>query len=403
MSETRDNLKAGVFVLGGIALTIVVVFSLAEYKTFFEKKQTVVVRFALGDGLRGLKEGASVTLGDVPIGSVNEIRDLIENDRVVAQDVVLSIPARYRLHRDAIVELKAPFIGSGAALNVRSVGGAAPLYQSGDVIAGDMAPSELAAQFVKELGVREQERMHIRRAIANFSALSETLKNEAPLITESVKQILEDAKPLTHNVRLASEDARQLMADLKERSGPWMQRADNISQRVDQLIQDKDPTVRNTLDNLEAVTERAREETMQQVHDALEKTDKAMANLRDATAELKTWVHANGPVLERAMANFQLTAAQLKLAAIEVRRSPWRLLYQPKDQEIAHDNLYDAARSFALAAGAVDAALASLDHLVQIEPDNKDAIQQRIDYLDDLFQRFEEAEKRFWGELDESR
>jgi hypothetical protein len=154
---------------------------------------------------------------------------------------------------------------------------------------------------------------------------------------------------------------------------------------------------------VEAITKRAREETMDQIKGALEKADEALANARDATAEFKTLINANGPVLERTLANFQLTAAQLKLASIEVRRSPWRLIYQPPDQEIANDNIYDAARSFALAASAVDAATASLDALVQKEPENRKAISERLAYLETLYKKFEAAEKRFWAELENTK
>ena len=44
-----------------------------------------------------------------------------------------------------------------------------------------------------------------------------------------------------------------------------------------------------------------------------------------------------------------------------------------------------------------------LEHLVQNEPDNKEAIQKRVDYLEKLFDRFEEAEKRFWQKLQENK
>jgi hypothetical protein len=34
---------------------------------------------------------------------------------------------------------------------------------------------------------------------------------------------------------------------------------------------------------------------------------------------------------------------------MEVRRSPWKLLYRPSGDELARENLYEAARAFAIA------------------------------------------------------
>jgi hypothetical protein len=304
-------------------------------------------------------------------------------------------------------------LGTGTKLNLRSLGQGAP-YRPGDVIAGDIYPSPMAAQLVRELGIRDQEREHLQQIIANTRALSDTLGEDIPQITASVKSVLEDVKPLAENARLAVEDARLAVADARamvnevhQRSVLWMDRIDSITgsadtslARVETLLEDEDPLVRETLENVHAITQQAREETMAQVHSALDKANEALASARDATAELKAFVVSQKPVLERSMANFSLTAAQLKLAAIEVRRSPWRLLYSPSDKELETDNLYDAARSFALAATAIDSAYASLSATIEADPDNLAEIQRQVDYLQNLFDRFETAEKMFWQRLD---
>ena len=83
--------------------------------------------YPLEEGLQGLKEGAVVTLGDQPIGSVTLIEDkIVESEdgalRVVGKMITTSIPKRYDIFHNAIIELKAPLIGSGTWLNIRRVG-----------------------------------------------------------------------------------------------------------------------------------------------------------------------------------------------------------------------------------------------------------------------------------------
>ncbi len=101
----------------------------------------------------------------------------------------------------------------------------------------------------------------------------------------------------------------------------------------------------------------------------------------------------------RMVANLQITAGQLKLAAVEIRRSPWRLLHRPDDQEYETDNLYDAARSFALAAGALEASAASLQSVLEYDAVEKDQLQQKLDYFEKLFGKFKETEQSFWDAL----
>jgi hypothetical protein len=105
------------------------------------------------------------------------------------------------------------------------------------------------------------------------------------------------------------------------------------------------------------------------------------------------------PVLERMVANLQLSADQLKLATIEIRRSPWRLLYKPDEKELETDNLYDAARSFALAAGTLDAATQSLQAVAEKTPNDQAKIEEMVKHLEALYERFEEAEAEFWKAL----
>ena len=90
---------------------------------------------------------------------------------------------------------------------------------------------------------------------------------------------------------------------------------------------------------------------------------------------------------------------QLKLAGIELRRAPWRLLYKPSDQELETDNLYDAARSFAQAAEALDATVHSLESVMDKGLADEAELQRRLDYLMRLFDRFQEAETSFWQAL----
>lgn len=308
-------------------------------------------------------------------------------------------------------------------------------------IPGRIADSALTEGFARNMGIEDLQRAQIQEIIDNTRAMTSdlrnltaalgtrgttvaqaidnirdatgTLKDDLPVISAKVKgsldkadKIIADANTAVANLNAASEDVKVVIADVRKHSGDWIKNIDNVTKNADEaiaalrdLIKEKDPVVRAAIDNIHQVTKTANETTMKQVEQALATANKAMENLRDATGEVKTLVIGQRPVLERAFANAGLTTAQLKLAAIEVRRSPWRLLYSPGDEELENDNLYDAARSFALAAATLDSAAQGLRAIAEKEPGNKEQLQRMLGDLEKLFGKYKEAEDEFWKAL----
>lgn len=407
MPLERDNLKAGLFVLIGIVLAVVVIFALADLKTMFVKTQTVTVAYKLSDGLKGLKEGAAVTLGDTPVGEVVSIRNEreIETGRVIGKLVQVKIPSTIPIFQNAIFELDVPTLGLGTKLNIRNGGEGEP-YDPSTAIPGTLGKSELTRNFIQDMGIEDKQRHQIQTIIANIEALSAKLREDLPVLTGELKETVSQAKAAAADLRQAAVHIKTLMADVDDRRGRWFDRVDNVTggadetmTRLRELIKDKDPTLRQIIDNVRDVTQHVREKTLAQVDQALVGATTAIDNFKTATEQFKALIVGQRPVIERALANAQLTTGQLKLAAIEIRRSPWRLLYKPGDEEMETDNLYDAARSFALAAGTLDATAQSLQTLASMQPSNDAEVKKILDYLEAVFGKFEKAENAFWEAL----
>ncbi len=410
MNRERENLKAGVFVLTGGVLALVVIFVLSDIGRLFERQQTVRVYYQLSDGLQGLKEGAPVTLGDQPIGEVTRIEDKIDQvnrdtTRVVGKIITAHVPKRYQLFQNAIIELKAPLIGSGTSLNIRSVGVGNP-YKDKEPIPGSLAGTMQVQELIREAGIGEQQREEIRQIIANVESVTATLRDDTPHLTDQAKQIMTDVQAAAGDLKAAIAQANSMLVDLGKYHEPWVARIDNVTQSAEQalaeirdLVRDKAPAVRNTLDNVHSVTQTAKDKTVAQVTQALDSAVAALDSFKATSEQIKTLVVGQRPVLERAMANMQLTADQLKLTAIEVRRSPWRLMYTPDKAELDSDNLYDAARSFASAASALDTTADSLRVLADDPTVQQGEVQKMLNHLEAVFSKYSVAEKAFWKEL----
>lgn len=410
MKQERDHFKAGLFVIAGIALAILVIFTLADLDRLFEQQQTIRVYYPLDDGLQGLKSGATVTLGDQPVGNVTLIENKIDQGengtlRVVGKMVTASIPKRYNIFRNAIIELKAPLIGSGTWLNIRSVG-EGDLYTGDTPINGQIAGSAQVQELIKETGIGTEQRQQIGQIIANIEAVTEVLREDIPTITDSAKQMMANANTVANDLKEAASKLRYVSTEIERRSTDWLDRLDRISISADQalttasnLVRDKDAALRQSVDNVHQVTQAFKDKTVVQITDALDRAIVAIENFKQTSDNLKAFVVGQRPVLERAMANAKLTTDQLKLAAIEVRRQPWRLLYEPDDHEIHTDNLYDAARSFALAASILQSTSQSLQALSANQTINQQQVKNSLDYLESVFTKFEAAEAVFWDAL----
>jgi len=445
VSHERNNVRAGLFVLVGGCLTVAVVLVLADLDRFFSSRQTVTARFHLSDGLKGLKEGAPVTIGDVPAGTVTDIEDVPapeEAGRLQAKDVRFTIPAKYQLYDNAEIELVVPPLGSGTRLNIRSFGqdladaeqtetgrerrGSSWAYESGEVIPGGIAPSQLTQQFAKDLGIRDQQRRQIQSIIENVQTLTDAVAGEP----EKVQQIIanvhelsqtlnEDTPAILADVKEATGDLKAVTAKVRDRSEDWMQRIDGLTEkaesavsRLDRLVEENGPVLtealasaRRTTDNIEQLSEEASGPWAKRLRDTLSNAENAVDNIRTVTEQVRTMVTAQRPVLERTIANARLVSDQLKLAAIEVRRAPWRLLHKPDQQELETDNLYDAARSFALAASALDSTTSSLEALMEQHAqkldENDPNLKAMLDNLHQTFEQLSEAERTFWEQMEQ--
>jgi ABC-type transporter Mla subunit MlaD len=407
MNANRNQFKAGLFVIGGMVLSLLVIFLLTDFSRWTQKQQELRVSFLLTDGLRGLKPGSMVSLGDQNIGHVRSIEDRVHEGRVLGKVAIINIPAHYRIARDAAVDVVVPTFGTGTKLNFTSVGTGEP-YQEGDYIPAGLAPNPLAAQLIQELGIGKDQTAQLKEVIVNLRDTSKELSQSLPVLSQKLADIasriepmVEKTAPAVENINAVSDNVRQITEQFRQRTPVWSQRVDTITQNVSSvtgMLTEKDPQIRGTIDNVHAITQSVREKTLVEVDTAVARASAALENLRKSTMDVRGLITGQRPILERAIANAELTTDQLKLAAVEVRRSPWRLLYKPGEKELETDNLYDAARSFALAAGSLDSAATALQ-AVSKDHENPEHLRRLLDHLDARFESFEQAEKAFWHAL----
>jgi hypothetical protein len=99
--------------------------------------------------------------------------------------------------------------------------------------------------------------------------------------------------------------------------------------------------------------------------------------------------------------SLKTTSDNLKDASVEIRHSPWRLLYQPKPDEVANLNIYDSVRQFAEGADSLDDAAASLRDALKDPNADPEQVKRLMLHLNDSFAQFQQVQDKLWKEIKE--
>ena len=156
-------------------------------------------------------------------------------------------------------------------------------------------------------------------------------------------------------------------------------------------------------DDIRAVTIRARETWANDVDRILESGERAVSGAESAIDEMRAATRGWVPTVDETFADVRLSAGQLKLALTEIRRNPWKVLYQPTTDELEHELLYEAARTFAVAAADLKGASLSIEHVMEAFPDRVREDEETFGYMKerllDALTRYDRAQQRLFDVL----
>ncbi len=231
--------------------------------------------------------------------------------------------------------------------------------------------------------------------------------------------------PTLENFRTTSEDVRTMVDQVKERRwAQWLESIDQVTVKFNEALDEgkglftdarerlavNQPGIDNIVANVETasvdvkeITQRVKDETVDKANALLargqEAIDDAIAAITTLREDYEGWSLDFGETL----ANASLASQQLKLTTVELRRSPWKLLYRPTSDELEHELLYESARSFAMAASDLKAASNAVDRVVSKYGDRlsgDEASFQRIKKnLLDSMDNYERAQQQLFDVL----
>jgi hypothetical protein len=202
------------------------------------------------------------------------------------------------------------------------------------------------------------------------------------------------------------ENADATVASLRKDYDAWrgdvtsgLQSASSAMKKLDTTMDDAKVAVKDARE----VVAHFRETNLKQVDAILDDAQRGADKFANAMENLDTELTARIPDVRTMMSDLRQGAAQVKLATMEVRRSPWKLLYRPTGDELARENLYESARAFAIASSdmrvageTLQATLRDMPERFSSDPKFRDALK---DQVVKSMERYEAAQRQLFDVL----
>jgi len=407
--KQRSELAAGIFTILALVLLIGVIFWLGASDILKPGKQEAWFYVNLDQGGQGLQTGSQVKITDVVVGKINDVKLDLDSNR--AYYIVKLHDSKARVYSDAEVSVKTALVGGGAIMEILNPGTSGKLAGKGNPV--KIRPDDfdkmlaqfdtLAVEIKKLLGTvsGELDKGREGSAMQKIHAMMDVLKESLA----SIRKELDAGNKIAMVAKLHKtiEYVRDIAADAQPK-------VKSTLAGIDKMVADANPKVSKLLDGAGELVDEFKKITKKDVADILTKLRQAntdlvaiAGNFAKVSEEAKNIMAVNREAIDEIIDNMLAVSTNLKSASKEIRRSPWRLFYQPKKGELHSQNIHDAARSFSSGAAQLDQALAKLKGLAASHPKGVPSddphLKQIAKQIRDTFEKFTEAEKALWKEL----
>jgi ABC-type transporter Mla subunit MlaD len=387
--RTRNNVRAGIFVTLSILLAVVAIVVLTDaWRVLFQPKHEYTVIYEVSDGVQNLKSGANVLIGGILMGEVADVAPRTDQRAFEQIEVTLAISKDIQLYQGAEIAIGSAIIGENAWIEVTSVGNPDLGEPHDRQFIGISAP--ILGGLLGAVSADDTEAMvaDFQGAARNVRELTERVNTKDwPRWADRIDVVTEWAAKAAGDFDAVFQDGRDLLAEYKN------------------VVAQNRPKIDAAIENIKVgtgdareVARRVREETVDKVHNLLDTGQAGMDTAYEVVGKVNRDYDVWEPDISEALAAARLSGQQLKLFAAELRRSPWKLLYRPEREEFEHELLYEATRSFAMAASDLKAASESARRItdargadIQLDEQTRKLVN---DMLRDSIERYQASQER---------
>ena len=427
--KTRNEVAVGLTVLVVMILTVFIVIELGDWSNMMTDKQYITVEIPYQQGLKGLDQGSPIFMGGVKIGQITEAKIKPPSDDKINVSFIMEIPQYYQLYKNCTLASQSNVLGGAASLAIKNLGDQDhdPINNGGTLnlekLDGGIADAIETISHEFDLHNSESILFNIKNQIdpdqsdsimasliataANLKQITEkidlevTPADQQQSLMTKVHTAIDHLDEITRNInqQFDSEDQETILAKVNEA----LDTLNHSLAEVDQLIVDNAEPITQTIADLQT--------TIQNITPFIDKAtagaesfQTAMTTLEQLTADAKELITVNRDYISSLVLNLNEISVNFKMASRDIRRAPWKLLYTPDESELKIQGLIEAADDFATGAEQLDDAAQRLQNLMtagaadQI-PIDKIIIQTIINDLKTSFDKFQNAENKFWKEI----
>jgi ABC-type transporter Mla subunit MlaD len=390
-NRSKSSLIAGSFLIFGLIGFVIISSIVSGAIGRLHPTNSYNIRFALSQSTAGLKPGATVLMGGQPVGRVSRVSFLSEGEETVGVNVIVKINSGQVLFGDSVFVLERPLIGVGASINIINGGTAAAgtLEPGSTVTAGLAVPTFLAAA-----GFGAEQIKQVQAIISDTKDIVARTDQITAELEDDLEQVLTNLNEFTENLTAIETD---IIADS---TGDAVNEFRALVEESRDLLRANRPRVDDVMSSAQRTMARFENEHTSALLETIEKTSEAADNLAEVAEQSSQILATETPAIKRTLANARLASDQLRLAMIEIRRNPWKLLGQPDKKELKEELFYDAARAYALVASDLQDAGASLESaLAKPGATDEELIRQLSEDVKSALVRYKEAEVRLLEQM----
>ena len=431
--KQRNETVVGLTVLLVLVLTIYIVVVLGDWRNLFRDKKEITIEQPYTIGLKGLSAGSPVLLGGAKIGQITKTDIVYYEPNEVNVYFTLEIPEEYPLRRDCLLAPLSNVLGGQASLDIKRLGGKEEIIGDGEVVQGvefedsiadaiDSLKNELNSEKAGSVLYNIKAQMNVDDPCSILASLVDTAVNLKSITQQIDEQVLVDEEKQTlmfkvheifdklDTISVSLRDQLELepgedKATMMAKIHTALDALNSSLEQINELIRENSPGITETIDSLKVSAKKVEESLPGIIDDAneiLATAKKAMGSARDALGKVKEILSVNRESIDRMVRNLDEVSVNLKMASREIRRAPWKLLYQPNKDELQLQGVIDATSGFASGAERLDEATVRLKALLGSTGEQFDAkrIESILAELETSFERFQKAENKLWEELE---
>ncbi|MGC8540652.1 MAG: MlaD family protein [Phycisphaerae bacterium] len=384
--KQRDAFRAGVFMLLSIMLILVLIVAIKGFARVFEPVQVRAARFSLRDDLGGLQVGDNLRVAGFTVGEIQSIR-LITNVKKPFVRVTFTMPKKYTLRTGAQVVIGGTITGT-SWLNFESLGSGKPLPPD-YVLTG--RPSGISHALATVASLAPQIK----------AMVTQVRTTTVPLINADLTKFGATADSIRTAATSASGVLQSVHGEIKPVVAKYNAAADKTAYAMDQAGKLLHSGRKGAIVNINALTadiKKAIPALLAKAQSDLNQVHATFTNSTALTQQAKSLLTQNQDRINSIIRALHGASVNLKIFAVEIRHSPWRLLYKPSKKDINNVEIYDAVREF-------DQAARHLQHAADVlkasavnpqNPAQQAQLHQLMRKLNTTFNQFQQVETKFW-------